>query len=317
MAKSTTVQTVVGPISTADLGGTLSHEHLVVAPAGIETDANFPFDHEGELLKAIGEMKKLQAAGISTIVDPIPMELGRNVGFMADVAAGSAMNIICATGLYYESGPFQGFPTYYKTKHMAELAELYVKEIAEGIGPRKIRAGVIKCATSANQITDNERKALQAAARASNATGVPITTHTEEGSMGPEQLEIFESEGVDPSRVTIGHCSDSADIVYLQKILKRGAFVGFDRVGLEHRSDDEAKLGVVTALVAMGYERQVVLSHDNVGCMHGFRPRPPDPKRRFTYLAEEFIPRMKASGVSEQAIHTMLVDNPRRYFEGA
>lgn len=316
MAANTTAQTVLGPVPTEKLGVLLSHEHLLASPSGFESDPNLVFDYEGQMVRAVQQMKELKGVGVSTIIDPIPMDLGRRVDFMADVAAASGMNIICATGLYYENGALPGFPIYYKIKRVEEITELYVKEIVEGIGPRKIKAGVIKCATGANQITKHETKALTAAARAAKATGVPITTHTENGTMGPEQLDIFESEGLPPYRVTIGHCSDSPNIAYLIKILKRGAYVGLDRVGIEMWTDDETKLGVVAALVALGYEKQLVLSHDNVGCMHGFRPRPQEPKRRFTYLHQEFIPRMRAAGISEKALHTMLVENPRRYFEG-
>lgn len=316
MPKATTVQTVLGHMPTSQLGATFSHEHLISAPAGYESDPNFQFDYEGQLVRAVDNMKKLKALGISSIVDPIPMDLGRKVEFMADVSAASGMNIICASGLYLETGYLAGFPFYYKMRSIEELTAMFTKEITEGIGPRKIRSGVLKCATSVNEIHHNEQKALTAAARASKATGVPITTHTQEGTMGPEQLDIFEKEGVDPRCVTIGHCSDTANIPYLVKILKRGAFIGFDRVGIEAWTDDETKVGVLSALIAMGYEKQIVLSHDNVGCYHGFKPRPIDAKRRYTYIHEEFLPRIRAASVSEKAIHTILVDNPRRFFEG-
>lgn len=314
----TTVQTVLGPIPTTNLGATLSHEHILCAPSGHESDSTLTFDYEGELLKIIAKMKEVRAVGISTIVDPIPMDLGRKVELMADVATGSGMQIICATGLYFETGWLAAYPTYYRLKRVDELTQIFVKEITEGIGPRRIRPGVIKCATSENMITENERKALIAAARASRETGTPITTHTQGGTMGPEQLDIFEAEGVSPQNVTIGHCSDSANLSYLLKIVRRGAYIGFDRIGLEMFSDDEAKAGAIAALVALGYEKQMVLSHDHVGCAHGFRlQRHDEPKRRFTYIHQELLPRLRAAGISDKAIHTMLVENPRRYFEGA
>ena len=40
------------------------------------------------------------------------------------------------------------------------------------------------------------------------------------------------------------------------------------------------------------------------------------PKRRYTYLLEEFVPALVKAGVPESAIDTMLVANPRRYFAG-
>ncbi|MBM4405994.1 MAG: phosphotriesterase-related protein [Chloroflexi bacterium] len=317
---TTRVNTVLGPISSEDLGATLTHEHLIASAMGVEYDSTAHFDYENELLQAIGEMKRLKAAGITTIIDPIPMEIGRNVNFMADVAEKSGINIICSTGIYHETGSFAGYPTYFRIRTADELAEIYTKEITQGIGARKIKAGVIKCATSSGKVTDNEKKALQAAARASKATGAPITTHTTEGTMGPEQLEIFESEGVNPQHVIIGHCSDNPNIAYHLKMLKRKAFLGFDRIGFEMHSTDEEKLGTLAGLVALGYANQIVLSHDNVGCMHGpvsRAPRSPEylKKRRYTYIIEDFIPSMKKAGVSEQAIKTMLVDNPRHYFE--
>ncbi len=317
MAKKTTVQTVLGPLPTSELGATFSHEHVLVAPNGYESDSTLVFDHETQLLNAVSQMKELRSFGVSTIVDPIPMDLGRKAEFIADVSEASGMNIICATGLYFEGGPFAGYPTYYKLKTVDELEEIFVKELTNGIGPRKIMPGVIKCATSAFELTQNEKKALAAAGRAARATDTRITTHTQEGTMGPEQVEIFEQQGVPPRHVTVGHCSDSADLSYLVKVLKTGAYVGFDRVGIETWVDDEIKVGTLAALVAMGYEEQLVLSHDNVGCMHGRRPAgPPDPKRRFTLIHEEFIPAVKKAGISEASIQTMLVDNPRRFFEG-
>jgi phosphotriesterase-related protein len=240
------------------------------------------------------------------------------VEFIADVAEGSGMNIICSTGVYFESGPFAGLPTYYKSRRPEELEAIYRKEIEEGAGPRKIRPGVIKCATSSFEITEAEAKALSVAGRAARATDTRITTHTQEGTMGQEQLNLFEEEGVPPHHVTIGHCSDSKDMDYLAGIAKRGAYIGFDRVGIEAWVNDEIKLGMIAGLVAMGFERHIVLSHDNVGCSHAPRAtrRPPDPKRRFTLIHEEFIPAMKRAGISERTIETMLVDNIRRFFEG-
>ncbi|MCI0769154.1 MAG: phosphotriesterase [Chloroflexi bacterium] len=318
---ATTINTVLGPISTADLGGMLTHEHLLASPMGVEYDTTLPFDREGQLLNLIGDMKELRAAGISSIIDPIPIELGRKVDFMRDVSEASGVNIVCATGLYHEQGTFSGLPPYFKMKSVDDLAGIFIKEITDGIGPDHIRPGVIKCATGPGLVTDNERKVLQAAARAHKATGVPITTHTTDGTMGPDQLDIFEGEGIDLRYVTVGHCSDSANLDYLRNILTRGAYVGFDRVGLEGHVSDEAKVGVVAALVAMGFTERIVLSHDHVGCMHGMRmTMMSDPevakKRSYTYLLREFLPKLKATGITSDTLNTMLVDNPRRYFEG-
>jgi phosphotriesterase-related protein len=39
-------------------------------------------------------------------------------------------------------------------------------------------------------------------------------------------------------------------------------------------------------------------------------------KWSYTHLFKEVLPKLHAIGVSEAQVQTMLVDNPRRYFEG-
>ncbi|MSQ26106.1 MAG: hypothetical protein EXR49_07570 [Dehalococcoidia bacterium] len=320
MPKHTTVQTVLGTIPTSKLGPTLTHEHVLVSPCGMELDSTATLDYEGELMRVVEQLLDLQRHGVTSIIDPLPLDLGRNVDFQADCAQRSGVNIIAATGLYIDHGHFAGYPTYFKLRSLQELTTIYVKELTLGVGPRKVKPGVIKCATGSGEISPNEKKALQAAARASLETGVPIVTHTSDGSLGPEQLDIFEAEGLALNRVIVGHCSDNPNPAYHQRILDRGAFLGFDRVGMEGMVNDDVKLGVVVALVAMGYEKQLVFSHDAVGCMRGMPPRPvaPDPKnkRSYTYIHREFIPRLKQAGLGERTINAVLVENPRRLFEG-
>ncbi len=317
----TQINTVLGTISSADLGPMFTHEHVTAAPSGSELDGTNPFDYEGSLLDVVAQMKELKAAGISSIIDPIPLDLGRKVDFMADVSEASEVTIVCATGIYIDHGPMAAYPPYFRMRSQEELTEIFVKEITEGVGPRKIKPGVIKCATGPDEMSQNEDKALRAASQAHLQTGVPIVTHTTDGMLGPEQCDLFESEGVPLNRVIIGHCSDSADLAYHRQIVDRGAFIGFDRVGLERWMNDEMKVGAIAALVAQGFTDRIVLSHDNVGCMHGWRYREGmdddlKNKRSFTYILREFIPALKAAGINEDAIQTILVHNPRRFFEG-
>jgi phosphotriesterase-related protein len=317
----TMVNTVLGPVSSANLGATLPHEHLIFAAPGYETDSTLRYDREERLRTTIDELKKLKAAGISTFVDNTPIDMGRQVDFMADASKGSGVNIICATGLYTEHGRLSGFPTYYKFRRMEEIAEIYIEEITHGIGPRKIKPGVIKCATGGpKEFLENERKAFVAAARALKATGVPITTHTT-NSLGSEQLELLEAEGVDPRRVIIGHCCYPADMAYHLKVLKRGAFIGLDRIGCF--VSDELITAMIVGLVSVGYERQILISHDHVLWRIGYTFKTLMPgwteeeesQRRWTYIPETLLPKLKRFGVSDEAIRTILVENPRRFFE--
>src|SRR5207245_1987557 len=142
--------------------------------------------------------EELRAVGVRTIVDPAPMEVGREPALQRAAAERSGMQVIVSTGLYCETGRwFGGIPPYFKLRSVDEITETYVTEIEKGIGDTGVRAGIIKAATSSGRITENEEKALRAAARAAHATGLNITTHTTHGTMGPEQLDIFAGEGLD------------------------------------------------------------------------------------------------------------------------
>ncbi len=217
------------------------HEHLLVGWAGWELDCKAPrFDRKTALKTAVDRLKELKDLGLSTFVDPCPNDIGRDVVFMAEIADASGVNIICTTGLYKED---LGNTVYMKQRSSDEIAEIYTAELTEGIGETGIKAGLIKCATGKDQITEYEEKCLRAAARASKRTGAPITTHTDEGTMGREQLNIFESEGVNLSKVIIGHSCGSSDLGYHTDMLDRGCYLGFDRFGLEFVHPDRLRTG--------------------------------------------------------------------------
>ncbi|HEX2173449.1 MAG TPA: phosphotriesterase-related protein [Dehalococcoidia bacterium] len=313
------VNTVTGPIPVEELGRTLMHEHVLIAWPGWELDSAYRFDREAALQRAIEALSEIKSLGVDSLVDPCPMELGRDPEFLAEVSAGSGVRIICATGLYYER---LGIPTYFKQRTIDEIAEIYVREITEGIGGTGIRAGIIKCATGLNRIGKHEEKALRAAARASKATGVPVTTHTEGGTMGPEQLDVFASEGLDLGQVVIGHSCGSPNLEYHLKMLDRGATIGFDRIGLEMLLPDKIRLAALVGLIGAGYADQIVLSQDHVAC-HAGRPLAREDvletmgKPSFAYLIKDFLPRVEATGVARSTIDSMMIGNPRRLFERA
>jgi phosphotriesterase-related protein len=196
---------------------------------------------------------------------------------------------------------------------------MFIRELTVGIGDTGIKAGIIKVGSGPNGVTEHERSVLQAAAIASKETGAPITTHTDQGTMGPAQLDVLASEGVAPHAVVVGHSCGSSDVHYHLEMLDRGAVLGFDRFGLEILHPDRERLAVLIGLLGIGFARQLVLSHDTVWCWRGRAPKlPPDllPFWKPTYVFETIVPRLREAGVSDEKIRTMLVENPRRYFAG-
>ncbi len=315
-----TAQTVLGPVPVDQLGKTLMHEHLMIGWPGWESDAAAPPYNRKETAKlCIDRMLELKSLGLTTFLDPCPIDLGRDVELMAEVSQATGVHIICATGLYKQdqgSAPYFQFRAQF-TDIVGEMSEAFEKEIREGVGSTGIRPGVLKVATQAHRITPYEDSVLKAASRASRATGVPITTHTDEGTMGREQLDTFAAEGVDLRRVVIGHSCGSADLAYHTAMLDRGAILGFDRFGLEILQPDRLRLAALIGLLGIGFEKQIVLSHDSVWCWRG-RPMPrPDaiiPNWKPSHVFTNIVPALRDAGVAESKIEAMLVGNPRRYF---
>jgi len=315
------VQTVLGPVDSSQLGRTLMHEHVRISWHGWKEDSTVTFDRPGALSRAIDQLSELYALGIRSFVDPCPIDLGRDVEFLAEVSAGSGVNIICATGLYAEE---HGFPPYFRMRSIEELTEIYLHELQNGVGATGISPGIIKCATGAEHVGQHEEKALRAAARAQLVTGVPIVTHTSAGKFGPEQLDIFESEGVSPSSCLIGHCGVNSDIKYHLALLRRGCTVGFDQIDLPFLQDDEVHLALVSSLIHLGWSGQIVLSHDNVSCYPGrFINLPAEvlemvERRTFTNVITTFIPALiERFAVTTDIADAFLLENPRRIFEHA
>ena len=319
-----TINTATGNCTAGDLGITLMHEHLLIGWPGWDSDTAAPAWDRGEAKRmCVDRMQELKALGVTALVDPCPIDLGRDVEFAADVSQASGVQIVCATGLYKEES---GAAPYYKfrgafTDTVSEMTETFVKEVTDGIGSTGIKAGVIKVATGPHKVTDYEKAVITAAARAHKATGAPITTHTDEGTMGREQLAILTAEGVDPARVVIGHSCGSADLRYHTDMLDTGAFLGFDRFGLELLQPDRLRLASLIGLLGIGFERQIVLSHDTVWCWRGRAlPLPVEtlaPQWDPRHVLLHIVPALREAGVSQAKIDAMLIDNPRRYFSGA
>jgi phosphotriesterase-related protein len=299
-----TVNTVLGPVEADAIGKTLMHEHTTIFWPGAEiTDAFGPA--EAQLESVVDQLEKAKAAGFQTVVDAAPSDLGRHVGVAAEASRRAGVNVICVTGQYsYYTMPYFNAPYFAITAD--DLAALFVREVQEGIKGTDVKPGLIKVATPAPELTDYAERALRAAARAHAATGLGIITHTEAGTLGPDQARIFAEEGADLSRVVIGH-NDTGDLAYLLEILDTGAVLGYDRMGYEMFLPERIRMACLTALLRLGYERQIVLSHDIVAGT---------PHLDMSYVVDVVVPGLLEAGISQAAIDTMLFENPKRILAG-
>lgn len=167
-----TVETVLGPAPVEQLGKTLIHEHFLFGYPGFQGDVTHGPFHEDEALRvAVEAAEKMKRHGIQTVVDPTPNDCGRNPAFLRRVAEETGLNIICATGYYYEG---EGAPPYFQFRRLLGTAEddiydMFMTELTEGIADTGIKAGVIKLASSKGRITEYEKMFFRAAARAQSS----------------------------------------------------------------------------------------------------------------------------------------------------
>jgi phosphotriesterase-related protein len=297
------VMTVRGPIASASLGTALHHEHVVCRP--LDVGADDPDLLLDDPARSLAEMEEAHRAGLRAIVDMTPVDYGRDVAALRWIAERTRVHVIAITGhhKHKHAAPYVGEET------VDAIASRNVRELTEGIDGTGIRAGVIKAGTSLNEITPVEERVLRAAARAHLATGAPISTHTDRGTMALEQLAILRREGVDPARVLVGHLDFALDEAYLRRVLATGAFVSFDQISKAKYASDEARAAMVKTLVDAGYAGQLLLSGDlarrSYLTTYGGGPG-------WAYLVERFPIRLLDAGLDEPAIRRLYVDNPAR-----
>lgn len=318
-----TVTTVKGPLDTDHLGPTLMHEHVFVLSTEIMQNYPEPWgDEDTRVADAVTRLNELKAAGIDTIVDLTVTGLGRYIPRIQRIAEQTQLNIVVATGLYtYNDVPhyfhFRGPGTLLDGPEL--MTEMFVRDITEGIADTGVRAAILKCATDEPGVTPGVERVLRAVAKAHRETGVPISTHTHAATeRGLDQQRIFEEEGVDLSRVVIGHSGDSTDTAYLEKLIANGSYIGMDRFGIDVLLPFEERVEIVATMCERGHAGRMVLSHD-AACHNDWLDEDVlaevTPRWNYLHITRDVVPALRQRGVTDTQIETMLVDNPRRIFE--
>ena len=312
-----TVETALGPVDTADLGFTLSHEHVCIGFSGSSAIPEF-LDRDATLERAVGDLTDAKRGGVDTIVDVAPYDQARDVRIQAEASRRSGVNIVVSTGTWLD------VPHLFEIVPIDRIADFYAREITEGIDGTGIKAGIIKCATDRGGVTSGQERVLRAAARASMRTSAPIMTHTwAPERIGEQQADVFEDEGIDPDRVCIGHSNDTTDLGYLIGLLRRGYWLGMDRhkeSGLMGATWQERAV-VLKQLIDAGWGHRIMIAHDWDSTIGLFSPEGreahdaenPD---RWLFITRRVLPLLRSLGASEDDIRKLTVENPTAVFRG-
>jgi phosphotriesterase-related protein len=314
-----TVQTVQGAIDAEQLGLTLAHEHLRFRDEAVAAQWPGRYDEQAELDAALEAVSQAKARGVQSIVDATAMYGGRDVRFMKRVAEETGVQVVACTGIY----SYDHLPHYFVTRDVDAMAEHFVSDIETGIQGTDIRAAFLKCAADAAGVTENVEKIHRAVARASVQTGTPIMAHSMPAvSTAPRQIEIFEEEGVDMSRVQIAHCGDSEDLDYIEGLLAKGVYVGLDRYGLEIYQPIDKRNATAAELLRRGHAERVMISQDFCASIDWFAPEAAEAFQAagairnwsMTLVFDEVVPALRELGAMDDAIfHTVFTENPKRW----
>lgn len=307
------VSTVLGTIDSSRLGFVLMHEHIVTQSPGMRDNWPDTFDRAFALERSISVLQEAKEAGVGTLVDLTTIDLGRDVPLIAEIVGAVGIQVVVATGLW------RMVPRYFHLRPVDAATELFVRDITQGIQGTSIKAGIIKCATDDTGVTEPIEISLRASARAHRQTGVPISTHTDaEKQVGLDQQRIFAEEGVDLTRVVIGHSGDTENLDYLKKVADQGSYLGMDRFGLDNYLPTDRRIRVIAELCKDGYADRLVLSHD-ASCHSDSRTpeyvQQKFPNWRYTHIPHDVIPALLEAGVSQAQIDQMTRVNPRVLFE--
>jgi phosphotriesterase-related protein len=312
----TTINSVLGPLNTRDLGFTLMHEHVVSqGPVA----RNFPELFGPRFLdRIVTGITEAREGGVKTIVDATTFDLGRDVNFLAEISRRTGVNIIASSGWWMSTPSYLG-------GHSPDLfADIFVREIEEGIADTGIKAGILKSAADFGGVTPNGEIMLRAVARAHRRTGVPIMLHSyAPEQIGRRQLAILQDEGVDLKRVVVDHVNDTRDMEYLNWLLEQGCFLGMDRYpGLNLSA--HARTETLKWLMDAGWAERLLPSHD-CGLVNPVAFYPPDVQESiekgnpygYLYIKKVVFAQLREMGMDEAILNTLCINGPRRFFEGS
>lgn len=324
----TQIATARGPVDTAELGRTYMHEHVFVLTADVQQNYPDEWGSEDErVADAVSRLRALAAQGVRTIVDPTVVGLGRYIPRIARIAEQvPELNIVVATGCYtYGDVPFffhhrgPGLGEAIGVDLPEPMVELFTGDITDGIAGTGVRAAFLKCAIDEKGLTGGVERVMRAVARTSLATGAPITVHTHPASESGlvVQRVVCEEEGVDPGKVVLGHSGDSSDADHLSTLAEAGFLLGMDRFGIHLGTTFEERCDIVVELCRRGFAERMVLSHDAACYIDWIDPNVLAflPEWHYLHIHDDVLPYLREHGVTDDQIDTMLVGNPRRYFE--
>ncbi|MGW1709652.1 phosphotriesterase family protein [Streptomyces sp. NPDC002206] len=315
--KSNTVNTVLGPVPTEELGVVSVHEALLSVVPGAEYAFDITMDRAEIFETLAAKLKDFRAHGGGTIVDSTGMFHGRDVRLYETLSRTTGVHIVASTG----QGPEELLGGYFLTPQTnpptpwpaEKFADLFTKEVAEGmVVPRVERrgaAGLVATGATVEGMTATDESLFRGAARTALSTGVAVSIRY--GSDAVQDLEVVLDENLPADRVVVGGLdrNDAVATGAPLEITRRGAYVALDHVGVQDEAHiaDAERAALVVGLVQAGFGNRILLSSNATGVAKGH----PGNDLPYSYVLTTFVPLLKAQGLSDEDTRRILVENPR------
>jgi phosphotriesterase-related protein len=341
------IQSVLGTINANELGATLSHEHVL-------WDASFLFEEPNtkalgyEKVKienigwlkrnglgnvdnlrlldeevAIDELRRFKRAGGEALVDMGNVGLCRDPEGLARVSRATGVHIVMGSGYYVGDS----HPPELAGKSVNDLMEEFMRDITVGVDGTGVQAGILGEIGCSYPLMDSEIKVLEAVADAQRMTGAPVNIHPGRSQSLPmEIVEIFRGFGGDIRRTVMSHVGNrhGLDIDLTMELAETGCYIEYDSFGnyqnpivvpekTFYALSDWQRIGCIKELIDNGYLDQLLISHDifnktDLRRYGGFG---------YDHIHVTVVPLMRMYGITDEEIHSMLVDNPRRILQFA
>ncbi len=313
------VHTVLGPVDLTDLGPTLVHEHVAMADWSMRHAFGERFyQHALVADRAVEHFSRAREAGVRTVVDGTPVNMGRDVGLIREVAERTGLNFVVSSGFYYVE------EVYLTWRSEEEVYDLLSRECRDGVADTGVRPGMMKAACADAGITPLLENVFRAVGRVAAEQRLPVFAHHHVAAgTGEAIVDLFEDCGVAPSQVVLGHSGDTDDVDHLERLLARGCYLGLDRFGYcDHDDSFASRVRTVVELCARGHADRLLLSHDLAVFLgvfgswedfvaHDHLAHGAD----FTFVHTQVLPALVEAGLEPGAVAALLEHNPRELFD--
>jgi phosphotriesterase-related protein len=263
----------------------------------------------------VEEVGRLAALGGQTIIEATGLGAGRDLRALQEISSRTGVTIIGGTGYYLDGAQ----PDEVKGLSPDAIAQHILDDLAHG--EHDIRPGISGEIGVGEPFTPHEESSLRGAFIAQRETGLPMQVHLPAWfRTGDQVLDLAEEHGVDPSFVVLCHMGPSGDDPdYQERMLRRGAYVQYDMVGMEvYYADqgvqcpsDEQNARWLVRLIERGYGAQLLVSQDVF--LKSLLRRHGGPG--YGHVLQYFVPRLRRLGLDDDGVDQLLVRNPRALFE--